>query len=67
MWIIAAAYGAMVNPLFEENRERVGAGLVWRANQTTWFSSAPTLQVIAGWNSMIQTVKGPSLQWVPYN
>lgn len=49
-WIVAAAYGAMVNPLFEENRERLGAGLVWKATQTTWFSSAPTLQVIAGWN-----------------
>ena len=50
MWIIAAAYGAMLNPLFEESRERIGAGLVWRAKEPTWFSSAPTLQIIAGWN-----------------
>ena len=50
MWIVAAAYGAMVNPLFEENRERIGAGLVWRVPETTWLSSAPTLQIIAGWN-----------------
>lgn len=49
-WIVAAAYGAMVNPLFDTNRERLGAGLIWKGTKTTWFSSAPTLQIIAGWN-----------------